>query len=109
MAEERAYPYMATVRDPERKRDWEAMFGTDTVPIKSPLPDWAVVPGVGRTLVYELNLAVITAAQRERLVEYVTARFGYAATEVEDRLDAEGMPILSNEVVVTGYDLRLFL
>lgn len=88
---------------------WKAIFGSDTVPIKSMLPARASFPGKGNTAVYELDLTELTSAQLERLVNHIARKFDCTPELVSTRLAEEGMPILVDDVFVTGYDIGLFL
>lgn len=104
---------IATVKDPERKREWETIFDSDTLPIRSPLPTWVDLPAMGDKLAYELDLKRLTSKQRGRLVEHIIREFEPTMTpdEVMTQLMAEGVqiPILAEDVLVTGFDVGLFL
>lgn len=100
----------AKVVDPGRKREWEAILGSDTVQIKSMLPERVNLPGMDDELVYELDLVGFTAEQRERLVNHLARKFDFSPEFVAARLEVEGgVPILAKDVVVTGYDIGVFL
>lgn len=59
------------------------------------------MPGKGRSLVYLLDLDLITPEQRQRLVEHISRKWGLPAAEVEADLDAYGVPILDEDCIVT--------
>lgn len=99
----------ATIKDESRKREWIDILGTDTIPIKSPIPTWASLPDRDDALIYELDLTTLTSEQRGRLVNHIARKFDFSPEEVENRLADEGVPILADDVVVTGYDVGLFL
>lgn len=101
--------FTATIRNPERRGDWLTIYGTDTVPIKSPNPQKANLPGIPGTLVYMADLTVLTPDQRQRLVTHIAKRFDLDPTEVEAKLDEEGVPILADDVTVTINRPELFL
>lgn len=97
------------VKDPARKREWEAILDSDTLPIRSPIPSWTFLPGMGDRLVYELDLKRLTIKHLERLVDHLARKFDFTPEAVSTQLMAEGVPILADDVVVTGYDVGLFL
>ena len=87
--------------DDERPAAWRAVFGDDTVPLRSPIPQMTNLPGRGEELVYLLDIAALTADQRGRLVQYIASKFNYPAEEVDATLDDHGCPILAEHVMVT--------
>lgn len=99
----------ATVRNPERKREWEAIFGMDIVPIKSILPISVNVLGIGDTAAYELDLQRINLEQWERLVDHLARKFDMTPESAAITLAEEGVPVLVEDVIVTGDDIGLFL
>lgn len=101
--------FSATITNPARAAEWQAVFGTTTVNIKSPLPEWADLPGKGRSIVYFLDLDLITLEQRQRLVEHISQKFNLSAAEVEADLDAHGMPILDEDCLVTAVNPQKWL
>lgn len=99
----------ATVRDPGRRREWVAILGSDTMPLKSMLPTRVNLPGIENALVYELDLEALTDEQRRRMVDHIALKFDLTPEFVETRLEEEGVPILAQDVTVTGYNVGLFL
>ena len=94
--------FEATIRaDSERAEIWRNVFGSETVCIKSFIPSVVSVPGIGKTTAYELDIKLLTAEQRRRLVVSLAERFGYSLTDIERDLDTIGCPILADDVVVT--------
>lgn len=89
-----------TVCNPERRAEFEAVFGTATVYVKSPFPTRANLPGHPDSLIFELDLESITPEQRERLVAFLAEKFGIAAGEVDGLLEVHGVPILADDCVV---------
>jgi len=87
--------------DDERAAAWRAVFGDDTIPLRSPVPHMASLPGRGEELVYLLDIEALTADQRGRLVQHIASRFNYPAEEVDATLDDHGCPILAEHVTVT--------
>ena len=87
--------------DDERTAAWRAVFGDDTIPLRSPIPHMANLPGRGEELVYLLDIEALTVEQRGRLVQHIASRFDYPAEEVDATLDDHGCPILAEHVTVT--------
>jgi hypothetical protein len=85
--------FTVTVLEPDRAAEFEAIFGTTTVGVKSPFPVKADLPGHPDSWVYELDLGLITANQRARLVAHLAGEFDVPAEEVEATLDEQGVPI----------------
>jgi hypothetical protein len=74
-----------------RAMDFQAVFGTATVCVKSLLPRLASLPEIGRALVYDLGLET---------VEHIAKRFGLPAEDVEKDLDSHGVPILAQDCTI---------
>lgn len=90
--------------DSERAATWRAVLGTETVKIKSPLPVAVSLPGDIKTTAYQVDICLLTAEQRQRLVAHLAARFGYTVHDVDRDLDDIGCPILADDVVVTVHN-----
>ena len=87
--------------DDERAVAWLRVFDDTAVPLRSPIPHLARLPGRGEELVYLLDIEALTAEQRGRLVQYIAAKFGIPAEEVDAGLDTHGCPILAEHVTVS--------
>ena len=85
----------------ERAATFEAIFGTATIPIVSPLPQLGILPGIGKVAIYKLDVAALTSDQRAKLVAHLAQRFGLPAADVERDLDVDGMPILAQDCGVS--------
>ena len=92
--------FTVTVCEPERRAEFEAIFGTATVHVKSPFPVRANLPGRPDCLIYELDLELITREQRARLVAFLAEKFGISVEEVDALLEVHGVPILAEDCVV---------
>ena len=102
--------FTVTVYDEERRKDFEAVFGSATVPVLSPVPNRAELPGFDHpVLVYELDLERVSADQRQRLVAWIAEKFGMDAADVEAHLEEEGVAILASDCVASLGDIRKFL
>ena len=84
----------------ERAETWRRILGSETVNIKSPIPSVASLPGKGETTIYELDIKLLTAEQRQRLVAHLAERFGYTPHDVDRDLDDIGCPILNEDISV---------
>jgi len=102
-----AYVHDLTVLDLKRQKDFIDVFGTNTVPITSPVPVRANAPDVQDGLFYHMDMSRVTREQFQRLVALLSQRFGLAEAEVERDLDEQGLPILADNTVVAT-QLRLF-
>lgn len=90
--------------DGERVAAWRAVFGDSQIYIRSFFPTLANLPGIGEAAVYELDLALLTADQRQRLVNHIANKFNVPADEVDADLDMVGCPILAEDVFVAVHN-----
>lgn len=109
MTDARPLHTTVTIHDGERRAEWLAIFGTDTLPVKSPIPTRVNLPGIPNALVYEIDLAAISADQRQRLVAHTAAKFDCSPDYVDANLERLGMPVLAQDVTVTSTKMGLFL
>jgi hypothetical protein len=95
----------------ERAADFERVFGTTTVAVRSPAQSLARLPGLEEPqAIFELDLEwVAEIGRREQLVRFLAGRFDYPASEVERDLDRVGMPVLARDCyVVVHHPQRWF-
>jgi hypothetical protein len=92
--------FQITVTDANRKREFQEIFGSDTVCVLAPIPEQASGP-MGRCLIYQLDLGALTAEQRAHLVRHICARFNTTPEEAELELKHRGMPILAEHTMLT--------
>lgn len=93
--------FTATINESsDRAAAWRDIFGSHTIPIRSPIPERANAPGVTDGLFYQIDLRQITPEQRARMVRFIAGRFTIPAAEVDAALDAVGCPILADDVAV---------
>ena len=97
-----------TVYDPERKKEWEAILGTNTVPAKSIIPSWGNFPIVGRQEYYECDLDRLTPEQKDKLIKHISNKFNLQEDAVKRDIDKMGVPILTKDCVVAD-DMRKYL
>lgn len=98
--------WLTTARtdDPERKRFWLETVGSEYVPILSIIPTWGDLPGLGRRLVYLLDVKALGEEQQERLLVALGNRFGLTMDEMRAEAAAHGIPILADGVEVMTSD-----
>lgn len=86
----------------ERGEEFQQIFGTKTVHVRSPFPQMAHLDGKSEAeSVYMLDLEMLTTEQRTKLVEHVANKFSAEPAAVEAAINALGLPIRANETVVT--------
>ena len=84
-----------------RAADLLEVFGTLTVPIVSPRPFYAELPGLaGPQLVYLIDLRALTPAALQRAAENIGRRFHYPPAQVAAVLPTEGLPLLAADTPV---------
>lgn len=93
---------MATVTATgERAEEWRAVFGTATLPVRSWCPYRVHLPGRPGELVFDLDMAAVTPEVRGRLVAALARRFGLDEAEVGRDLDAFGVPLPVEGLMLT--------
>ncbi|HEY7544428.1 MAG TPA: hypothetical protein VID27_06080 [Blastocatellia bacterium] len=93
-------------KDSPRYDEWIKVFGTDTIPLLSPIPEPASGPGTGRALFYHLDTDALDEDQRRRLVEHLARKFKLREDLVWRDLGQVGCPILADDLIVV-MDSRL--
>ena len=102
------WPFWAVATEEQRAR-WMEAFGADRVPIKSPVATRALLPGLGETLVYEVEISRLDASSVERLAHSLARRFRLPRKEVEAGLRAAGCPIVATHCSVVMYQAQRWL
>jgi hypothetical protein len=90
-----------------RYGDWMKVFGCATVEVTAALPRILDIRGERREA-FLVNLKALDDGQRRRLVEHLAGKFGAEAAEVEQEIDAVGLPILTEDTT-WSMDLRWFV
>lgn len=94
----------------ERAETFMKVFGRLEVNVQSPVPFWANLPGYDEPqLVYLLDLKLITADERRRVIDYVTDKFSIPREVVEADLDTHGMPIRDEDCVLIVHNPQRWL
>ena len=96
------HQFWATIDDDDpRAADWQAVFGTLTVPIESPEPHWGHLPGYDQPeRVFMLAWWLLPADQIARLTRHISQKFSLSEPEVTAQLARHGVPILAHNVTV---------
>ena len=94
--------FTATISEKsERAEMWLSILGARTIPIRSPIPTKANLPGKPGASIYEMDIESLTGEQREKLIDHLAKRFGVPRAEVAHDLDEIGCPILAEDIIVT--------
>lgn len=102
--------FVATIREGSpRYQEWLEVMGTNTIPLKSPIPRLTRLPGIGEVHVLVIDLALLTEGQRARMIKHLAAKFGIDEQEIASSLDHGGVPILDEDVIVTIFNPQRWL
>ena len=97
-----SHDFWVTVReDSERGREWQRLLGTRTVPVRSPIPHAADLPGLGVRPVFDLAHERLAPDQLDALLDDLCRRFALTRAEGDALLAAQGIPILDEGCTVT--------
>jgi hypothetical protein len=93
-----------------RYATWRAILGSDNVPLKSPRSAKASLgfPVCETVECYEIDLAAMTAEQKDRLFDWCAGQFGEDRAAIRADLEREGFPIREADVIV-AFSLRAFV
>lgn len=89
--------FKVTVYEEERKKEFEKVFGSNTVNVKSPIPNRITIPSGETKLAYFLDFESITKEQQEKLVEHISVKFNQQKEFVEKNIESMGVPILKEQ------------
>jgi len=89
-----------------RYENWRKILGSDEAPILSPTPIKTLL-GAELADVFRLNIAKLTADQRERLIDFIVEKFGAPRATAAAEIETAGFPIRAADVVV-AFDHRYF-
>lgn len=101
-----AKDFEVIVTDPERAAFFQEVFGRTTINVLSPVPMWAGLPGLGSSLVFMMDLKLISDAELARLVEHLARRFNLPIEEVAREVERTGVPILDKDCTVVVSNLQ---
>jgi hypothetical protein len=87
--------------DSPRAARWREVFGSEVIPLVSPVAVRGQVLGMESARFYKLDVRRLSDDQRHRLEAYLCGRFRLSRDEVRESLDGEhGLPILADDVLV---------
>src|SRR5262245_41409864 len=89
-----------------RYEKWREILQSDEAPIISPTPVKTIL-GPEMADVFRLNIAKLTADQRERLIDFIAEKFNVARATAQVEIETSGFPIRAADVVV-AFDQRFF-
>lgn len=95
-------------KDSPRYQEWLEVFGCETVTLLAPVPHKALGPDGTMQRFYKIDLSSLTTEQRFRLLSHLSKKFNISQEVIAQNLDAVGLPILADDVVVP-MDMRFFL
>lgn len=81
----------------ERGAEWERVIGTNCLPVQSPVPIPALLPGLGESLVFLLAMDQLEPEQVMKIVEHLSAKFRLSPEEAAQEIAAAGIPILHTD------------
>lgn len=90
------HDFFVTIRG-ERGEEWKQVIGTDTVPVVSPIPIRANLPGLGEQSAFLLAIDQLEPETFQAIVRHLSMKFGIALREIETTIRAEGIPILDHD------------
>lgn len=91
----------ATAAGADRAAMWKRIRPPDGhIPIQGPMAHPAILP-YGRDTVYMVDMARLTPAEFERLVQEVAASFNSGVEDVRQQCRHDGLPMPVSEVLVT--------
>ena len=81
----------------EKAKEFMKVFGTLTVNVKLPIPEYILTPNNEKVLAYFLDLDLITKEQRDNLIKHLSEKFNHPIDFAKENLDKFGVPILQND------------
>lgn len=89
----------ARIGDPDRADSFhQCGIDPDWVPIRSIVPTWVELPGLGRQLAYIMRVRELSPEQQGKLADFIASRFGEPREGLVALLLEEGVPIPAENV-----------
>ena len=89
----------AIARDAQRREEWQTVYGSAQVPVRSQIQKRGQFPALGTVLFYELDVTALTPEQTARLERHIAQKFALDVARVrEDIFGAHGVPILAKDI-----------
>ena len=84
----------------QRGEKWQRVLGTSRLPVRSPIPTLAILPGIGEAEVYLVALDVLAPGQQEKIIAHLCEKFQLRPDEAEAEIRQAGVPILGRDCSV---------
>lgn len=95
-APRRVARFTLTTFEPEQRAWWTEAFGDVTVPIRDPLPHYALLPGFPTPqLVFLLDFPALAPEIQQRAIHVVAKRWKYDEDELWEDVARSGFPLLA--------------
>lgn len=88
------------ITNKERLKDFLHTFGTDTIIVKSPIPERVILPNGDEELAFFLDFDYISEEQREKLILHISQKFDQKESFVRYNLEKIGLPILKKDTIL---------
>lgn len=96
-----AKDFKIIIEDPERQQEFMDVFGRKELCIRSPLPQWVMLPGFNEMQeVYWLDMGELSTYEKQTLVSHLARKFEANPDDVRRALDEVGLPIRADECFV---------
>lgn len=92
--------FKVKINNPERAAAFRKIVGDDEVFVRTPVPEIADLPGLGKRKVFKLDLDMYIPEEKERLAEHLAEKFGVNIEVIKANLAVSGLPILEEECTV---------
>lgn len=97
--------YYVTAIDQRRRAQWEWLFGTDELPVLTPVPRFqALDPGRSDTLAYDLDTRALHPMQRQRLASAIASANRMPSREAQRLVETGLIPIEARGCRLVGDD-----
>lgn len=87
--------FYVRITDPERSREFEGIFGTAEVPVKSLQPVIGNAPGMKNKPFYILDIWCLSYTEYAKLAHHLAEKFSLPIEETYKELNKNGCPILA--------------
>lgn len=84
-----------------RGEEWQRVLGTSRLPVRTPVPQLAHLPGhTTPQRVFLLALDQMSDEELEKIWRHLAQKFGLTPEQIRAEIDAVGIPILEADTVV---------
>lgn len=96
--------FTVTITEPSRAAEWQAVFGTTTICVTTPLAQPCSLPGHPHTLAFFVDVPILTSEQRDSLITHLSIKFDVPKREIISEIERDplhAIPILAEHCLVT--------